>query len=42
MTVHVHDFLPTVKLPLAFTIEEVLMNNPVFGLGWMTSNCPVP
>ncbi len=42
LAIHIHDLLPTVKLPLAFLVEKILMNNPVLRLGWMTSDCPVP
>ncbi|KOE85777.1 hypothetical protein ACX03_12985 [Vibrio parahaemolyticus] len=36
LTIHIHDLLPTVKLPLALTVDEVLKGDPSSGFCWMT------
>jgi len=42
LAIHIHDLLPTVKLPLAFPIEEVFVGDPICRLCWMTPFSPVP
>ncbi|GAL27791.1 hypothetical protein JCM19239_1512 [Vibrio variabilis] len=42
LTIHIHDLLPTVKLPLTSTVDEVFKSDPSFRFRWMTPFCPVP
>ena len=30
LAIHIHDLLPTVKLPLAFSVDEVFQGDPSF------------
>ncbi len=40
--IHIHDLLPTVKLPLTLTVDEVFKGDPSSGFCWMTPFSPVP
>ena len=42
LTIHPQELLPTVKLPPAFSIDEVFKGYPSFRFGWMTPFGPVP
>ena len=42
LAIHTQELLPTVKLPLAFSIDEVFKGDPSFRFGWMTPFSPVP
>ncbi len=42
LTIHIHDLLSTVKLPLTLTVDEVFKGDPSSGFCWMTPFSPMP
>ncbi|GAL13764.1 hypothetical protein JCM19233_4769 [Vibrio astriarenae] len=42
LTIHIHDLLPTVKLPLTLAVDEVFKGDPSSRFCWMTPFSPVP
>ncbi len=42
LALHIHDLLPTVKLPKALSVDEVFEGDPSSRLCWVAPFSPVP